>query len=66
MNGLKINGININNIRYAYDAILFVHAEKELQRLVDRAEIENGKLGLQLSVKKTQHGYDKEEGNTKM
>ena len=34
MSGIKINGININNIRYADDTVLNAHSQKELQHLV--------------------------------
>ena len=53
LNGMKINGVNINNIRYADDTVLIAESEKELQDLLDKVEIESEKLGLQLNVKKT-------------
>ena len=53
MKGTKINGININNIRYADDTVLIADSEKELQNLVDKVEAESERLGLQLNVKKT-------------
>ena len=53
MKGIKINGININNIRYADDTVLIADSEKELQNLVDKVEVESERLGLQLNVKKT-------------
>ena len=53
LNGIKINGININNIRYADDTVLIAESEKELQDLLNKIEIESEKLGLQLNVKKT-------------
>ena len=53
LNGMKINGVNINNIRYADDTVLIAESEKELQDLLDKVEIESEKLGLQLNLKKT-------------
>ena len=53
MKGIKINGININNVRYADDTVLIADSEKELQHLVDKVEAESERLGLQLNVKKT-------------
>ena len=38
MKGIKINGININNIRYADDTVLIADSVKELQHLVDKVE----------------------------
>ena len=54
MHGTKINGININNIRYADDTVLVANSsEKELQDLLVTVEIESENLILQLNVKKT-------------
>ena len=53
LNGIKINGINIKNIRYADDTVLMAESEKELQDLLDKVEIESEKLGLQLNLMET-------------
>ena len=52
MKGIKINGINISNIRYADNTVLIADSEIELQNLVDTVEAESERLGLQLNVKK--------------
>ena len=53
MKGIKINGININTIRYADDTVLIADSEKGLHHLVDKVEAESERLGLQLNAKKT-------------
>ena len=49
--GIKIAGININNIRYADDTILMAESEEELKSLLMKVESE--KVGLKLSIQKT-------------
>ena len=51
--GIKVNGKNINNIRYADDTALIADSESKLQDIVDKIVTENEKLGLSLNVKKT-------------
>ena len=48
--GVKIDGRNINHLRYA---ILMVESEEELKSLLMRGKEESEKGGLKLSVKKT-------------
>lgn len=38
--GIKVGGMNINNIRYADDTVLIVESEEKLQRLVDRLDVQ--------------------------
>ena len=52
MEGIKVNGESINNIRYANDAVLIADSESKLQDM-DKTMTESEKLGLSLSVKKT-------------
>ena len=52
MEGIKVNRENINNIRYANDAVLIADSESKLQDM-DKTVTESEKLGLSLSVKKT-------------
>ena len=52
--GLKVNGENINNIRYADDTVLIADSEKNLQLLLDTVVTESERKGLLLNVKKTE------------
>ncbi|GFO06926.1 endonuclease-reverse transcriptase [Plakobranchus ocellatus] len=52
--GLKINGENLNNLRYADDTVLKAEPGKQLQKLLDTVVLESEKMGLSLNVKKTQ------------
>ncbi|RUS74522.1 hypothetical protein EGW08_017710 [Elysia chlorotica] len=51
--GLKINGENINNLRYADDTVLLAESQNDLQNLVTIIEEHSGKYGLLMNVKKT-------------
>ena len=51
--GVKINGENINNIRYADDTVLIADSEEDLQRLLDITIEKSEEMGLTLNVKKT-------------
>ena len=44
--GIKIAGRNINNLRYADDAILMAESEEELKSLLMKVKEENGKSWL--------------------
>ena len=50
--GVKINGENINNVRYADDTVLIVDSEENLQRLLDITIEMSKEMGLTLNVKK--------------
>ena len=52
--GIKVNGENINNIRYADDTALIAGSEEELQSLLDKIVTESEQKGLFLNVKKTE------------
>ena len=51
--GIKIAGRNINNLRYADDAILMAESEKELKGLLMKVKEESETVGLKLSIQKT-------------
>ena len=51
--GIKIGGRNINNIRYADDTVLISDSEDKLQRLVEVLSEECGRFGLSVSMSKT-------------
>ena len=49
--GIKIAGINNNNLRYADDAILMAES-KELNSLLMKVKEESEEVGLKLSIQK--------------
>ena len=51
--GIKIAGININNLRYADDTTLMAESEEELNRLLRKVKEDSEKVGLKLSIQKT-------------
>ena len=51
--GIKIVGININNLRYADDTTLMAESEEELKSLLMRVKRESEKAGLKLNILKT-------------
>ena len=48
--GIKIAGININNLRYADDTTLMGESEEELKRLLMKVKEESEKVGLKLNI----------------
>ena len=50
--GLKIGGHNINNIRYADDTVLIADSEEKLQELFNKVVEESENKGLELNSKK--------------
>ena len=50
--GIKIAGININNLRYADDATLMAEGEEELKSLLMKVKEESEKAGLKLNIQK--------------
>ena len=51
--GIKIAGRIINNLRYADDATLMAESEEELKSLLMNEKEEIKKVGLKLSIQKT-------------
>ena len=51
--GIKITGINTNNLRYADDTTLMAESEEELKRLLMKVKEESEKAGLKLNFQKT-------------
>ena len=51
--GIKINGRNINNLRYADDTTLMAENEEELKSLLMKVKEESEKVGLKLNIQKT-------------
>ena len=50
--GIKIDGRNINNLRYADDTTLMTESE-ELKSLLMKVKEESKKVGLKLNIQKT-------------
>jgi hypothetical protein len=53
MEGFKVGGVNMNNLRYADDTTLLANSRDKLQLLLDKAVEESEKLGLKVNEKKT-------------
>ena len=51
--GIKIDGRNINNLRYAEDTTLTADSEEELKSLLMKVKEESEKVGLKLNIQKT-------------
>ena len=48
--GIKIAGININNLRYADDTTLMAESKEELKNILMREKEENEKASLKLNI----------------
>ena len=51
--GIKIAGININNLRYADDTTLMAESKEELKSLLMKVKEESEKAGLKCNIPKT-------------
>ena len=51
--GIKIAGRNINNLRYADDAILMAESEEELKNHLMKVKEESEKVSFKFSIQKT-------------
>ena len=51
--GIKIAGINTNNLRYADDTTLMAEDEEELKSLLMKVKEKSKKAGLKLSIQKS-------------
>ena len=51
--GIKTEGRNINNLRYADDTPLMAEGKKELKSLLMEVKEESEKVGLKLNIQKT-------------
>ena len=51
--GIKIDGRNINNLRYADDTTLMAESKEELKSLLMKVKEESEKVGLKLNIQKT-------------
>ena len=48
--GIKISGININNLRYADDTTLVAENEIKLNSLLRKVKVESEKVDLKLNI----------------
>ena len=53
LTGIKYNGNNINNIRYADDTALLANSNEDLQEIVDKVKKESDEKALNMNVSKT-------------
>ncbi|GFS00723.1 retrovirus-related Pol polyprotein LINE-1 [Elysia marginata] len=51
--GILINGVNINNIRYADDTVILAESENQLQTMLDRIVEKCKEYGMEINAKKT-------------
>ena len=51
--GIKIDGRNINNLRYSGDTTLMAESEEELKSLWMKVKEESKKVGLKFNIQKT-------------
>ena len=52
--GIKISGRNINKLRYADDTTLTAESKEELKSLLMKVKEESERVGLKLSIQKTE------------
>ena len=52
--GIRIGGVNINNIRYADDTVIIADSADKLQELLNIVNRESEKMGLKINKKKTE------------
>lgn len=53
LEGIRVGGVNLNNLRYADDTALFADSEEKLQKIVEVVVEESKKLGLEINIEKT-------------
>ena len=51
--GIKVDGRNISNLRYANDTTLMAESEEELKSLLMKVKEESEKADLKLNIQKT-------------
>ena len=54
--GIKIAGININSLRYAYDTTIMAESKEELKNLLMKVKEESEKVGLNQHSENEDHG----------
>ena len=51
--GIKFNGVNITDSRYADDTVLVADKRKKMQKMIDRLNKTCKAYGMEINVKKT-------------
>ena len=51
--GIKIAGININSLRYAYDTTIMAESKEELKSFLMKVKEKSEKVDLKLNIQKT-------------
>ena len=64
--GVKIGGINYNNLRYADDTAILAESEEQLQEIMDVVVKEQDSWSRNKSKEVLHHGSIKEKGNTSL
>ena len=54
MDGVKVGGVNINNLRYVDDALIIAESLEQLQELMEVLKSESLEQGLEINTKKTE------------
>ena len=52
--GIKIGGVNVNNIRYADDTVLIADTEEKLQTLLTAVHDNSNEYGIRINIRKTE------------
>ncbi len=52
--GIRVGGVNVNNIRYADDTVLIADSEEKLQLVMDSARVAGERRGLKINTSKTE------------
>ena len=63
LEGISVNGVNINNIRYADDAVLIADSLKKLQKMIDSVNEACKAYAMAINVKKTKVMVISQKGN---
>ena len=53
LKGVNIDGININNLRYADDTVLLAESQEDLQKIVDKVNAVGKQFKMKMNAKKT-------------
>lgn len=62
--GIRVNGVLINNIRYADDTVIIADKLDDLQRVMNRILRHSGEYGLSLNIRKTKFMKISKNNNT--
>ena len=54
LDGIKVGGVNVNNIRYADDTVLIADSQEKLQALITTAQEAGERRGLKINTRKSE------------